>query len=308
MPGSKIEDATLIDIAPTILALEGIAPAKDMPGRVLGEALRTPVPERTVETFEASSEEAGSKMRQDASVDPAILARLEALGYLEAQSPRSGKNLGAVSFEAGDFEGAVLTYREHLKSNPNDAGVHTSLAGVLGSLERYDEALFHLGEALRFNPLNSAAYHNRAVIHERQGDREKAISDYRKAMRYGSGYAPSRKALVRLTGTAQAEEMRTEDEKAAARLAHQASVSARKGRYDEAMALIDRAEKIAPDFALVHQYRANVAFLKGDPEVAQASLERAVMLEPENPLFQRNLKAVKSGSQSPAVQESAPES
>ena len=301
VPGSRIQGATLVDVTPTILALEGIAPAKDMPGRVLGEALRAAVPERTRETFETSAAQADANKTPGSSVDPAILARLEALGYLETKSPRGKKNLAAVSFEEGNFEASVEAYREQLEKTPNDPGVHTSLAGVLGSLERYDEALVHLGEALRLDPISPMAYHNRAVIYERRGNQEKAIAEYRKALRYGSGYGPSRQALIRLTGSADLGVARTEEDQAAAQLAQRASLAARKGRYEEAMGLLDRAERVAPNFAMVYQYRANVAFLMGNRSLAEAALERAVALEPDNPLFQRNLKAVRpAGVRSPA--------
>ena len=43
-----------------------------------------------------------------------------------------------------------------------------SLAGVLGTLGRYDEAWAELTRAIELEPLNVEAYHNRAVISERR--------------------------------------------------------------------------------------------------------------------------------------------
>lgn len=287
--GATIEGATLLDVTPTLLALEGIAPAKDMPGRVVTEGLTMDDPERTVATFEKDdgTRAAGTS---DASVDPAILARLEALGYLEAESPRGSRNLAAMSFEEGDYEASAQAYRAQLERNPRDAGAHSSLAGALGALERYDEAMEHADEAIRLSPLHAGAYHNKAVILERQGKKSEAVEEYKKAVRYGSGYEPSRRALIRLTGSASVDTARTEEEKLAAKLAREASIAARKGRYDEAMDLLDRAERVAPEFSLVYQYRSNVAFLKGDRDAAIAALEKARALEPDNPLFRRNLE------------------
>ena len=48
------------------------------------------------------------------------------------------------------------------------------------------------------------------------------------------------------------------------KIAEQASQSARRGNYDEAMSKLDEAQRIAPGFALVYQYRSNVAYLMGD--------------------------------------------
>lgn len=287
-PGATIEGSTLVDVAPTILTLEGIAPAKDMPGRVLAEALTLPDPERTLATFEDDGTDVSAKSR-DASVDPAILARLEALGYLEAESPRGTSNIAAMSFEEGNYEESVAAYRKQLEKNPKSAGAHASLGGALGAMGKYEEALKHLDEAIRLAPLHAGAHHNRAVVYERQGKTEAAIVEYKEAVRFGSGYAPSREALIRLTGSPVADTPTTEEQRLAKTLANQASVAARKGRYEDAMALLDRAERVAPEYGLVHQYRSNVAFLMGDRAGARAALERALEIEPENPLFRRNL-------------------
>ncbi|MBM4268849.1 MAG: tetratricopeptide repeat protein [Deltaproteobacteria bacterium] len=299
-PGAAIQGAKLVDVAPTVLALEGIAPAKDMSGRVLLEGLDLPEPERTVATFEGGADDTSKEEVADASVDPAILSRLEALGYLEAESPRGERNLAAIAFEDGRYEEAIVAYRAEVEKNPDDASAHASLAGALGALERYDEAIEHLDTAIRLNPLGGSAYHNRAVIHERRGERDEAIDDYRKAVRYGQGYPPSREALRRLTGSGRVDDPQDEAEQKAAALAREASLAARKGRYDEAMKLLDQAQAVAPKYVLVHQYRSNVAFLMGDRKAAIASLEAGLALEPENPLFRTNLKRLQEGSAQPS--------
>ena len=79
----------------------------------------------------------------------------------------------------------------------------------------------------------------------------------------------------------------------AADLAQQASELARRAAYGEAMALLDRAASLAPAYVVVYQYQANVAFLMGDYNKAEAALERAIELEPDNALFRRNLADVR---------------
>jgi len=56
------------------------------------------------------------------------------------------------------------------------------------------------------------------------------------------------------------------------------------------MRLLDEASRLAPRLALVYQYRANVAYLKGDTLAAMASLKRGLEIEPDNVLFRENLK------------------
>ncbi|MGD9764948.1 MAG: tetratricopeptide repeat protein [Candidatus Binatia bacterium] len=43
-------------------------------------------------------------------------------------------------------------------------------------------------------------------------------------------------------------------------------------------------------YALVHQYRADVAFLMGDPERAKRALRKALEIEPDNASFKANIE------------------
>jgi tetratricopeptide (TPR) repeat protein len=157
---------------------------------------------------------------------------------------------------------------------------------------RYEEALVPLGRSLELNPLNIEAYHNRAVIHERLGDIEAAVSDYRTAVRYRPTYEPSLKALVRLTGSSDVRPPRTPAEEEAALLADSARDAAVRGAYSEAMELLGQAERVAPEYVVVYQFQANVAYLMGDLDRARRALEKALEIEPDNALFQNNLEQI----------------
>ena len=137
--------------------------------------------------------------------------------------------------------------------------------------------------------MNVEAYHNRAVVHERRGERDAAIRDYQTALRYDPQYEPSRKALARL-GARPPQEPRNDAERRAAALADLAAGAARRGDYAEADRKLDEAARTAPGLALVCQYRANVAYLRGDRAGAIAALQAGLKLEPDNALFRENLK------------------
>jgi len=285
---SRIDRPTLLDVAPTLLALGGLSPARDMPGRVLAEALVRPSEPRAVASYETSERVAGAGA-PDAAVDPAILERLRSLGYLDVQSPQGDRNLAALHFEAGRYAEAAQAYEQLVRESPEEGELRASLAGALGALGRYDEALEQLETAIRLRPVNPGAYHNRGVIYERQGEREAAVREYHTALRYDPQYAPSRRALERL-GAPPAEGPRTADEGRATELAERASDEARSGDYRGAMKTLDEAERLAPGLARVHQYRANVAYLMGDRAGAIAALRRALEIEPDNALYRTNLE------------------
>ena len=128
------------------------------------------------------------------------------------------------------------------------------------------------------------------MIHERRGELPAAIQEYRTALRYNPQYDPSRQALERLHVPEGAAEPSSPAEKRAYLLAEEASRAARKGNYQDAMKKLDEAARAAPRYALIYQYRSNVAYLMGDRSAAVAALQKGLELEPDNALFRENLK------------------
>ncbi len=309
---ARIDRASILDVTPTVLALLGMPPARDMPGRVLSEAfVDEPGPQR-VATYEGpGTSVSGAGEPSAGAVSQAQLEHLKILGYLggagdapqapppaapgEVSSPRGERNLAAIHFQAGRYREAAEAYRRLVAADPEKASLRASFAGALGALERYDQALAELTRAIELEPLNVEAYHNRAVIFERRGEPEKAVADYRTAVRYNPQYEPSRQALLRLTGSADVRAPESEAEARAAQLVQEASEAARKTNYPEAMRLLDEAEQASPEYVLTYQYRSNVAYLMGDLEAGIAALERALELEPDNALFRANLERLKAG-------------
>ncbi len=294
---SRLDKPVLVDLAPTVLALLGLPAAEDMPGRVLSEALEIPVVPDRIATYETGEHREQTGVARDAEVDQAVVERLEALGYLGAtQSAESERNLAAIAFEEGRYDDALEIYRRLIEAEPEEPALRTSLAGALGATGDYDGALEQLEAALALDPLNVEAYHNRAVIHERQGNPALAIADYNTVLRYAPDYEPSRAALLRMTGSASANTPSSDAEQQASFLAEKASQAARRGDYETALTLLDHAETIAPQYSLVFQYRSNVAYLMGDRDAAIAALERALEFEPDNALFRANLTRLQADS------------
>ena len=295
---ARLERPGILDVAPTVLALLGMPAARDMPGRVLTEGLVDDATARGVARKRIASYEDGASGSDaaggDAQVDDAVLARLRSLGYLGGTtSPEGDRNLAAMAFEAGRHKEAADAYRHLVEQSPEDVALRTSYAGALGALERYEEARRELEKAIELSPLNVEAYHNLAVIFERTGELQRAVELYREALRYRPEYEPSRSALLRLTGAAATGGPLSAAEQRAAELAEAAAQAARRGDYNRANELLDQAAQAAPRYALVYQYRSNVAYLMGDRASAITALEKALELEPDNALFRENLKRIR---------------
>lgn len=305
--GARFDRATLLDVAPTLLALARLPASAEMPGRVLAEGfVRLDVPAR-IATYEREPRRPAGAPR-DAVADRALLEQLESLGYLAGgaerpapaavSSPNAERNLAAIDFTAGRFAEAERRYRALVAAEPDDAGLRSSLAGVLGALGRHEEAMRELDRALELDPLNAEGYHNKAALLERLGRPADALAQYRTAVRYRPEFAPSRRAIERLAGAAPPPA--TADEARAAALCERAADAARRGAYDEAFAAIEQARRIAPRSVTVYQYESNVAYLAGDTARAVAALERALALEPGNALFRHNLEQLRKPAAAPA--------
>ena len=171
---------------PTLLALLGLSPARDMPGRVLVEGLTDPDPERTVATYERAGDLATAAApgagATDPNVDPAVLERLRALGYLDTESPQGNRNMAAMLFEAKRYAEAEAAYRKLVAAEPDDGGLRASLAGALASLGRYDEAIADYGTALRLRPRLVSALVARADAYLAKGETGNALADFRSAI------------------------------------------------------------------------------------------------------------------------------
>ena len=288
-PRVRLNRPTILDIAPTVLALNGLGRAADMQGRVLAEALdlTIPAPVQSYEPAGAQSADATAPAAgtSDSQVDPEIVKKLQSLGYIGATSATGDRNLAAVAFEAGRFEEAAKEYARLVAEKPDDGSLRASHAGALGALGRYDAALAELTKAIELEPLNVEAYHNRAVIHERREEKATAVADYQTAVKYNPQYEPSRRALQRL-GAPMPQEPRSDAEKRAVALAEEAAGAARRGDYAEAGRKLDEASRAAPGLPLLYQYRANVAYLRGDTRRG----DRGARTGPEGGPWQRPLR------------------
>ena len=120
-PG-RMEPASIYDIAPTLLYLEGLPLAVDMPGRLLSSALTPETLRRSPPASIRSYELAGSRMTHQAAgaVDPAameeMMANLRALGYVggepaDAPAPAASPEGHEATAAAGDVDTQVYYHR-----------------------------------------------------------------------------------------------------------------------------------------------------------------------------------------------------
>ena len=120
--GAEIASPTILDLAPTALALLGLAAGDDMDGRVLAEALEAAAPER-IPSWEAVDGDAGlhpAEIRQDPFEAADALQQLVDLGYMAALPTDVQGQVDLVRRESLFNLGVALMSRRR----PHEAVVH----------------------------------------------------------------------------------------------------------------------------------------------------------------------------------------
>lgn len=128
--GQTVYGATLLDIAPTVLTLLGLAPGADMDGRVLIEAINAPASTDRVFSWDAIDGDSGMHppgRRQDPIASAESVRQLVDLGYL-AESADAKSQMEAVRRETMFNLGVVyMTTRRAAEAAPLFERLHAEL-------------------------------------------------------------------------------------------------------------------------------------------------------------------------------------
>ncbi|MCK5689369.1 alkaline phosphatase family protein [Myxococcota bacterium] len=157
--GKRIH-ARVYDIAPTLLYLMGLPYGEDMTGRVILEAItpellakRSPTTIPTYEKAKAPKAAGNIDSKDDdtkekplanaADIDPDMLARLEALGYMGSgdSTPEVLNNRANIAFREGNYTEAKIALDELLALDSDNQQALNSLVRVLIKLGSLDDAI-----------------------------------------------------------------------------------------------------------------------------------------------------------------------
>ncbi len=296
-PQAAWRDATTYDVTPTLLTLAGLPKADDMAGRVLLEVMAPPPEIQSVATYETPEAQSEDTTRE-ADVDAAVLERLRSLGYLgsRTEAVKNDRNLANILLREGEYREAARAFKQLIDAGEEKAALYTGLATALYHLERHGQSLQAFDRAIELDPLFVSAYFNRALLKERMGDVDAAVTDYRTALRYNAEHRGSRLALQRLGVAVTGRVADSASEVQAAALLSEAKEAARRGDYEAAEELLEDAAALVPGDAVILQYQSNVAYLQGDVARAIEMLEKALAADPDNELVRSNLDRLRKRS------------
>ena len=105
----------------------------------------------------------------------------EEMGQLDSPIARDNLSKGLKLQEAGRIIEALALISKAAEIEPRSPYLRFRLGNLLGSLERWDEAIKELTTVIADNPLYGAVYNDRATIYFKQGKLEEAYQDIEKA-------------------------------------------------------------------------------------------------------------------------------
>jgi len=296
--GQQLSEASILDIAPTVLAVYGLPVGEDMQGRPIVDLFRPEFLREHPIRYRPSWETGRSASWPEASDpagDKALKEKLLSLGYLSQEGTLSRNNLGNSLLAQGDVDGAVREFRIAMEEAPGFALprinlaraylVRRDLAGarklleeairltadfpeaevLLANVERGEgkaaEAEARLRRVIKNEP-SALAHKSLGVLYHEQGRRKDAAAEYRKAI-----------------------QIDPEDSEGYNNLGN---VLKEEGRPEEAEEQFRKAIEADPDFAGSYNNLALIAMDRQDYDTAGPLLQEALERSPQDPVIYNN--------------------
>ncbi len=260
-PGAEIREATVYDIAPTMLALAGAPIPHDLDGRVLTDLMTEEFlrshPLRSIETAPAGPG-AGGTPTGAAPVatadDEEIRQRLISLGYLTQESNNAHNNRGILLLGKGDFDQAIAEFRAAMKDNPDFAAGYVNIGRAYWQKGDVKEAIANLEKAGRLDPRMKEVPLMLGNIALKEGDLATAEAQFLKTLEL----EPNDTDTLNCLG-----------------LVYDA-----RGDYERAELYFRKAIEVDADYSEGFNNLGNIAKKRGDPVQAESWYRRAIEADP----------------------------
>lgn len=102
---------------------------------------------------------------------------------LDPSNPEAWQARALTYAEEGELDKAVADFNKLLQDNKDNVTAHLALGEVLTNLEKYDEALKHIEQAIKLKPESSLGYTLRAKLHVAKKDLKAAVADLDQALK-----------------------------------------------------------------------------------------------------------------------------
>lgn len=198
-------------------------------------------------------------------------------------------DLGAICYQMGDKERAIVHYREAVWLSPDDPVYQKNLADMLFvEAGQPDEAIAIYLKLLKNFPRDTETLLNLGIISESVGQPAEAESFYLRVLELEPGNPAARERITALRNEPAAQAPEDDDEPAEERYERvQPLVAA--GDLEGAERELQGIIRSYPKFAPAHNDLAVLSYQRGDKETALEHYEKAAQLAPNNSTFLKNL-------------------
>jgi tetratricopeptide (TPR) repeat protein/predicted AlkP superfamily phosphohydrolase/phosphomutase len=294
--GAQVAGAGILDVAPTVLALQSVHLSRELPGAPIEGAF---VPGAlTLRTVAAYAAPPAPPLQGAVEPDPEAVEKLRALGYLggtgrgalppnpEGRTATSYLNEGSARSVEGDEEGALAAYAKVLELDPRNVNARAFAARIRTHRGDLPEARALLDQALALDPRSSTVRLQRAYWALRAGD-------------------------VRLAGAELAAAERIDDNLPYLHLL-KARLAAVQGRLEAALEGLRKAEALTDSEGMLAEIAAarghvagDAAMRRGDFATAARAYQAALARTPEDAGLARKAGQALGGASSFAEAEAA---
>ena len=271
-----LQEASVLDITPTLLALLGLPVAEDMDGRPILDAFDRAFlqahPIRYVPSYEIGTTASntppgtpaagapppgaqGTTSPLDPQGDQELKQKLESLGYLRQDTANSHNNRGMILLNQGNYDDAIAEFEQAIHASEDLGIARINIARALFKKKDYQAATKVLDEYSARQPRSKDAENllgNMAMEQKQYADAEK---HFRKALEYESNFTDARNSLGILYD--------------------------RLGRREEALAEYLKVVAIDPEYAEAHNNIGLIYKERGQTQEAMGSFRKAIEADPE---------------------------
>ena len=300
-PGADLGAASVLDIAPTVLALYGLPAARDMDGQPLAEAFTPDFlkahPIAWIDSYGGARAAEPEGAPAANAGDREILEKLRSIGYIGDERLEAQNNRGVIALDDGDVDGAIAQFQgalgrpdagpdvtinlarawlvkgdtararqtasQVLARDPRNKQALVLLGGAAIREERLAEAETRLRAALEVDPSFVLARSKLGEVLQREGRDDEAIAEFQRAV----ALAPLSPVEWNAIG----------------------NLHRKHGRLDAAMQAYRDALKADPRYVGAYNNLGLCLQEKGRLEEAAALYLKALDIRPENPILRNSL-------------------
>ena len=249
----------------------------------------------------------------------AIDAQNEALA-LQPEFAEAYAGLGLVYLMQNEYDLALTHYRRVVTLNPQFLDAHLKIGIILLNQQQYAEAASAYQKAIELNPDKAETYHNLGLCYAHQGKTAEALSNFEWSAKVAqknqgslngnvvkSTFLPETYYMI---GELQAQQENYEAAESAylssglpkaydalaqlsAKIASTYQKQSKRGeKLSAAASYAQTAIRLNPNIASYHNTLALIAYRKGDYQMAETSIRKAIKLDPKNRNYQEGLKQI----------------